>query len=42
MQFTVGAWNKAWRTWCYLNASELTWIALLTGLILFTDLFVRR
>ncbi len=39
---SVKGWKRAWRTWLALNATELTWTALLIGLVLFVSLFTAR
>jgi hypothetical protein len=35
-------WKRGWQIWLGLNATELTWTALLIGLILFVNLFTAR
>ena len=35
----AAAWKRGWRTWLALNVTELTWTALLIGLVLFVSLF---
>jgi hypothetical protein len=32
-------WKHAWHTWLLLNETELTWMALLIGLVLSASLF---
>jgi hypothetical protein len=34
-------WKHGWHTWLALNETELTWTALLIGLVLFASLFAR-
>jgi len=36
----AGGWRRGWRIWLGLNAIELTWTALLIGLIVFVNLFI--
>lgn len=38
----AGGWRRSWRIWLSLNVIELTWTALLIGLILFINLFTAR
>jgi hypothetical protein len=38
----AGGWKRGWQTWLALNQTELTWTAVLIGLILFTSLFAAR
>jgi hypothetical protein len=35
-------WKRGWHMWLRLNATELTWTALLIGLVLFVSLFTAR
>jgi hypothetical protein len=35
-------WMHGCQTWLTLNATELTWTALLIGLLLFVELFTAR
>ncbi len=35
-------WKHGWQTWLALNTTELTWTALLSGLLVFVSLFTAR
>lgn len=42
MQSAIKGWHNGWRAWCARNANELTWTALVIGVVVFTALLVDR